>query len=495
MSKIRLLICSGLFLVIFLAVSCKKFGNGADVNSISSTSPTGEAWKLGPELKMSAVLDVSGGAANGVPDFNWSTLNLSAGSMCATDVINALSNAQTRQEFTSRRIFRVDLGISVFGAMAAKQGAIRALNAQVDAQRNLAAAKLAEARDAARSSQYSIAKGAILDAVLNHSGISKSVYNSDPALRAALAPIVDWVFEWKKPVIDAAIDGAVQAKQEEIERQIEAAVAEVKGRLETLERRNTLERFIVTVGGVSDSNRVFFYLQAGKGNVRAAPENCSGRTDIQNSTGMNDAVEQLAGYQLTTYVKAALVKVLSENTSLEVGVAALQSKGNSVPFISASQWTTQNLFLSKSEFDSGDKLFSLDTGMLQAILRSGPNKFFATFFSGPENKISIGSRVQLGSDKTYIHVMLLYADTKMTRDESKVYGRILLEHAITERLTATVGGEVKPCPVAGSSGMKACPVAEVGAIYAFTNNFSGSAKVAVSSQDTAYILNLRVQFR
>jgi hypothetical protein len=247
--------------------------------------------------------------------------------------------------------------------------------------------------------------------VLTLSRIPRAVYESNSALRAALSPLLDYVFEMKKPVIDAAIDGKVAEKQQEIEKQIDEAEAAVKGRLDSLERRNVFERFIVTIGSVGDSNRVFFYFQAGKGSLRAAPENCIGRTNIQNATTVNDAVEQLAGYQLTTYVKAALVKVLSENTSLEIGVAALQSEGNSIPFITVNQWMTQNLYLPKNEFDAGDKLFSLDTAMLQAILRSGPNNFFATFFSGPENKISIGSRVQVGSDKTYIHAMLLYADT------------------------------------------------------------------------------------
>ncbi|MBM3383346.1 MAG: hypothetical protein FJY29_13050 [Betaproteobacteria bacterium] len=444
------------------------------------------------------MIDVSGGFINGQIDYNWDEAHIGIpiiGTMSAPDVIAAITNGQKRAEFTQRQIFRIDLTFSVAGVLAVKEVAMRELNVQINAARKMSAEKLEAARAAAQAAQYAIAKNAILGGILVHSNIPRSTYDADPALRAVIAPFVEIIFDYKKEVIDAAIDGKIREKQEEIEKQIEAAKREAIHRQETLQLRETFERFIVTIGNVSDKNRIFFYFQAGKGNLRAVPENTNGRTAVQNAKLMNDAVEQLAGYQLTTYVKAALVKVLSENTSLEIGLAGVQARGYEIPFITGAQYFMQNMMLSKSEFDASEKIFSLDTVMLQTILRSGPNEFFATLFKGPSTKISIGSKIRLGSDKTYLHLLLLSANTSVMKDHSKLLGRVLLEQAISDRLKLTAGGGVTAVSVDGTSNVRACPNGEVGGSYAFTDKLTGYVNLAMSCEDKVIFTGLRFIFR
>lgn len=417
-----------------------------------------------------ASIDTSFGVLGGEPSVNWSALNLSIGSLSPQQIIALLSNGQTRREFKERFIFRIDAQISIAAVYAAKQRALDKIEHQAELSR-------AEAR----TQQYALFQGAIREEILRLSNVPRALYDSNPGVRAAIDAKTAEVFRKKKALIDKAIDEKVHA-----------AVAEAERRLDRLEERTMLQGFLVTLGGISEDKTTFFYFQVGKGSL-GAPHNRRGHTDLQNLTGVNDAVEQLSGYQMTPFVKASLVKILKDNTSLELSVAGLHARGRGVPFIESEQYVKQHLSLSKDTFDAADKFFQLDSVMLQAILRDGPNKFFATLFAGTETKMSIGARIAVGSGgRTFLHVMLLHVGRNPHAIQSGFYGRVLLEHAITDRLRGFAGGGWLPIFDEGDGRLERQLAAQIGVSYQFCNNVSGTAMVTVSKEEVRGYLGVRI---
>lgn len=415
---------------------------------------------------------------NGQETVNWSSVDFRLGTPYTPEAVaEMMIDAQKRDEIKGHTLFRIDISVAALTVWRATELALEKVDST--AQQALAAAgpEKEKAFQSIAPGVYEEAKTTILNGAIGKFAadnslspeVARALYESNPAVRAAIDQGVAKYFDGAKPGIDAKIRAKID---EEARKKVQEAVDEAERRIEELQKRTMLQGVLVTAGVVNSEASFFFYLQAGKGNI-GVPRAANGHTPFQNATGVNSAVEQLAGYQMTSYAKAALVALLSENSSIEVAFAGLHAHGRGVPFIDGNQWVAQNLGLTREDFDAGEKLFQVDTAMLQAIFRQGLNQYFVTLFSGgAETKLSVGARIALG-DRTMLHLIGLANGSNPHHNATGLFAQVLVEHALTRRFRVSAGGGIEPCYVEDTHSLGRCRALHVGAMYSVFDGVSG----------------------